>query len=442
MKQEIKERIVKIRNGEVPDGYKETKIGIIPEAWHAKVLGEIFNFEGGYTASRDQLGDSGIAYLHYGDIHTSSKTTINLNDEIDMIPKLEIDISNIPTKNMIEDGDVIFADASEDYDGIGKSMTVFNPKNMPFINGLHTIIAKKKNGGLDNHFSRYFLQNYTVKKQIMIRSQGAKVLGISGKQLAKVEVCVPLDSEQEKIAQILSTWDKAIELKKKLIEEKKQFKKGLMQKLLSGEVRFPGFIDEWKECELNDICTFLKGSGLSKEQLSNKGQNECILYGELYTKYPEVIEEVVSRTNENESVLSEKDDVLIPASTTTTGIDLANATALKKGKVILGGDINILRNSYSKFNSEFLAYYLTHNRKFELARKAQGITIVHLYGAHMKKISIKIPSTKEQEKIADTFSKIEKNLNFLSKQIEVLKQQKKGLMQLLLTGIVRVKGEN
>jgi len=248
----------------------------------------------------------------------------------------------------------------------------------------------------------------------------------------------PALSEQQKIADILSTWDKAIELKEKLIEEKKEFKRGLIQKLLTGKTRFPEFTDDWTEYQLKDICKFMKGSGLSKDKLSINGDKKCILYGELYTTYSEVIQEVKSKTNIVEGVPSQKGDVLIPASTTTSGIDLANATALKEESVLLGGDINILRNSKSLFNSSFLAYYLTHIKKFDLASKAQGITIVHLYGKHLRKILIDVPQVKEQENIVQNLSIQDDVIEILTEKLLQLKEQKKGLMQLLLTGIVRV----
>lgn len=199
------------------------------------------------------------------------------------------------------------------------------------------------------------------------------------------------------------------------------------------------FSQPWKEVKLGEIFNIKKGQGLSKEVLDDNGLNKCILYGELYTKYSEVIKDIESRTNQSGGILSQIGDILIPASTTTTGIDLANATALLKENVLLGGDINILR-AKKEVSSIFFAYLLTHAYKFDIAKLAQGITIVHLYGEFLKNMKIYIPSDiSEQQAIADVLSTADDEINLLNQKLEALKEQKKGLMQQLLTGQVRVK---
>lgn len=157
----------------------------------------------------------------------------------------------------------------------------------------------------------------------------------------------------------------------------------LMQQLFTGRKRLPGYDAPWSERALEDIFQFKKGAGLSKEAVTSDGVKPCILYGELYTRYPEVIREVVGHTNANDGVPSKSGDILVPASTTTTGIDLANATAILESDVLLSGDINILRPKDPKQSAPFFAYLLTHLLKQKIASRAQGITIVHLY-AHTK----------------------------------------------------------
>ena len=199
------------------------------------------------------------------------------------------------------------------------------------------------------------------------------------------------------------------------------------------------FSQPWKEVKLGEIFNIKKGQGLSKEVLDDNGLNKCILYGELYTKYSEVIKDIESRTNQSGGILSQIGDILIPASTTTTGIDLANATALLKENVLLGGDINILR-AKKEVSSIFFAYLLTHAYKFDIAKLAQGITIVHLYGEFLKNLKVYIPSDiTEQKAIADVLSTADDEINLLNQKLEALKEQKKGLMQQLLTGQTRVK---
>lgn len=270
-------------------------------------------------------------------------------------------------------------------------------------------------------------------------NEGSTIPSLSSSTIHSIKVILPPLAEQEKIAEILGTWDEAIGKLSSLIEQKKLLKKGLMQKLLTGKVRLPGSTRPWKEVKLGEIFNIKKGQGLSKEVLDDNGLNKCILYGELYTKYSEVIKDIESRTNQSGGILSQIGDILIPASTTTTGIDLANATALLKENVLLGGDINILR-AKKEVSSIFFAYLLTHAYKFDIAKLAQGITIVHLYGEFLKNMKVYIPSDiSEQQAIADVLSTADDEINLLNQKLEATKEQKKGLMQQLLTGQIRVK---
>lgn len=126
-------------------------------------------------------------------------------------------------------------------------------------------------------------------------------------------------------------------------------------------LRFPEFYGEWEERKLGDIAKFSKGKGISKSDISIDGYVECIRYGQLYTEYSEVIEEIVSKTNldKNELILSEENDVIIPASGESQ-IDIATASCFKKSGVALGGDLNIIK---SEINGVFLSYYLNNSKK-------------------------------------------------------------------------------
>lgn len=262
--------------------------------------------------------------------------------------------------------------------------------------------------------------------------------------LKPLKILSPPLAEQKKIAQILSTWDKAITTTEKLLKNSQQQKKALMQQLLTGKkrllddngVRFSG---EWMEYSLDEIFVFKKGKGLSKSSVSESGKSPCILYGELYTRYPEVIDEIYSRTDSSDGLPSKKGDILIPSSTTTSGIDLANATAVLEDDVLLGGDINILRPKKA-LSASFMAHLLTHIKKYEIASRAQGITIIHLYGSDLKGMKVFIPvDIREQKVIASALADVDQSYIALRKKFEYLKQEKKALMQQLLTGRKRVK---
>ena len=132
------------------------------------------------------------------------------------------------------------------------------------------------------------------------------------------------------------------------------------------KLRFKEFSGDWEEKKLGTLGQFLKGSTLSKADLSEEGK-PCVLYGELYTKYNEVINNVISKTNlENDKlVLGQKNDVLIPSSG-ETAIDIATASCLQQDNVILGGDLNVFRSD--KVNGVFTSYQLNSSKKREIAR--------------------------------------------------------------------------
>ena len=289
-----------------------------------------------------------------------------------------------------------------------------------------------------NDFLFYLIQTEKFN-QIANVSSGSKMPRADWNYMSEIPFDIPPLKEQEKIAEILTTWDEAITKQTELLEAKELQKKALMQKLLSGEVRFDGFSDKWKEVRIDKLFDFKKGQELSKEKLEKNGIFECILYGELYTTYSEVISEIKSKTNIKEGIKSKIDDILIPASTTTSAIDLAIASTIQKDNVLIGGDINILRKKTNNINGEFISKYLTHIKKMEIAKYAQGITIIHLYSKDFKHLKIKLPSLPEQQKIAEVLSLADDEINLLKNELEELKLQKKALMQKLLTGEVRVK---
>jgi len=284
-------------------------------------------------------------------------------------------------------------------------------------------------------FLYYFIKSN--KKELLRLSCGSTFLELSRNDLAKIQIPLLPLSEQKQIVSIIEKWDKYIELLDKKIEIKKNTKKYLQQVLLTGKVRLKGYDGEWEEVILGDICKVLKGRGLSKEKLVEDGKQECILYGELYTKYQEIIDTVVSRTDSTEGVKSKFGDILIPASTTTNALDVATASCLKKSDVLLGGDINIFRPKESVYG-EYLAYLLSHSEKINMAKLAQGITIVHLYGKDVKELKISLPPLPEQKAISSILTKSDKEIKTLEKQKQLIEQQRKYLINNLVTGKIRI----
>ena len=193
-------------------------------------------------------------------------------------------------------------------------------------------------------------------------------------------------------------------------------------------IRFKEFEEEWEECRLGEIGKLYKGVGISKDQLSDNGE-PCILYGELYTKYKsEVINEVISKTNisDNKLVRSNANDVIIPCSGETAE-DIATARCVLNDNVLLGGDLNIIR--LHKDNGLFMSYQLNGKRKYDIARVSQGVSVVHLYGEHLKGIKTYCPNLYEQNKIATFLSLLDERIATQNKIIEDLKKLKSAIIE-------------
>ena len=209
-----------------------TELGEIPSEWEIKSIGEIFDFSGGLSISRAKLTDKGVNYLHYGDIHMRNENYINTDKDEVWLPKIEDNFEEIKENVKLNSGDVVFADASEDYEGIGKSVAIFNDFEKPFVAGLHTIVAKDINNQLENNYKRYCFSTNEVRKQFRYLATGTSVYGISRENIKKIKINIPTIKEQEKIASILSTVDEQIDNVDALIKKNKELKKGTEQGIL------------------------------------------------------------------------------------------------------------------------------------------------------------------------------------------------------------------
>ena len=199
-------------------------------------------------------------------------------------------------------------------------------------------------------------------------------------------------------------------------------------------MRFPEFHGEWEKCKLGDIATLTKGSGISKDQRSATG-TPCILYGELYTTYKsEVINYVVSKTDISDKnlVRSCANDIIIPSSG-ETAIDISTARCVLSPDVLLGGDLNIIR--LKDGDGRFFSYQLNGVRKHDIAKIAQGVSVVHLYGESIKGLTVSFPSNKEQQKISTLLSLIDERIATQSKLIEDLMKLKSAIIEKLYSEI-------
>ena len=335
--------------------------------------------------------------------------------------------------------------------GLENSSTKFIPKNSVLI-GLagqgktrgtvaiskislctnQSIAAIFPNNNFCPEFLLYNLENRYDELRSLSAGDGGRG-GLNLHIIKNIEILFPPKVEQERIAQVLGNMDDLISAKYELLDKKRAIEQAAAQQLLTPK-------PHWHTATLGEIFTFLKGKGLSKEKLISNGKFKCILYGELYTTYNEVIDSIESSTNCEEGIKSKFDDLLIPASTTTSSIDLAKASVVLQCEILIGGDINILRKKRNDVSGKFMAYYLTSTKKIEIAQYAQGITIIHLYAKNLSDLEISYPSLLEQTKIAEILSDMDDEISALQDEIEKLKMIKQGAMDELLSGKIRLKG--
>lgn len=450
MNSEIKQRIGRIQKGVAPEGYKKTKVGIVPDEWDERTFESLFTFNGGISIPRGKLTCEGINYLHYGDVHMREKNYMDIAAEENTIPKIPFDISTSGCV-VLEDGDILFVDASEDYDGIGKSVVVYNQEKRPAIAGLHTIVAKGKTNDLFRDYKRFFMQTKDVHKQFVFYATGVSVFGVTKSNIGKIIAILPPLPEQEKIAEILSTWDKAIELKEQLIAGKKQQKKWLMQNLLTGKKRLPGFSDKWQEVRLGDMFIFERGLSASRNELRMDGGICYLHYGDIHKlnkTYINVRDEYlilpklmisVNELNSN-YLLHDGDIVFADASEDYEGTCKYIVVKNKENIPFIAGLHTIIaRLINDSISDDFKQHcFSAFNVKRQFAINANGISVYGISKSSIAKISLLLPPLSEQTAIAEILSTADREIELHEKHLEELKKQKKALMQLLLTGIVRV----
>lgn len=424
MKAEIKERIELINRGEVPEGYKKAKAGIIPVDWEAKRLGEISEFKQGYQIpSNKQLktpNDGYVRYLYISDsISDSNITYVKKGEEHYIIQESDICVANTGNSG-------------------GRA---FRGKNGILSNNMFKIFISTDE--VYNDFYWFFLNSWLYWKQLLSLFNSGGQPHVGHKNMSRIMMKLPPLPEQQKIAQILSTWDKAIQLRKQLIEEKKEQIKGLMQWLLTGEVRLPGFDGEWEVVKLGDIGqTF---NGLSGKTAKEFGEGKpFITYKNIFNNSKvdiQDVEYVKISENENQNAVQYGDVFFTTSSETPDEVGMSSVLLDTVGELYL----NSFCFGYRLHNFETLipefARFLFRGEAFrdEIFKLSQGSTRFNLSKNEVMKLNITLPTLQEQKAIAQVLSTADKEIELLEKVLEQLKLQKKGLMQLLLTGIIRVK---
>ena len=422
MKPEIKQRIEQLNNGKIPKGYQKTDFGVFPSDWVTdETLGDLFDFYGGLSKSRDELGEEGYAYLHYGDLHRGTFNTVSI-DHYEQLPKCDISLTG-KEKCLMEDGDVAFLDASEDLEGTSRAVLIDNPENKPFIAGLHIIYGKAKNNSLDKWFKQYITSSESVKKQFQRLAVGFKVYGVNRDTIPRIKVAFPSSNkEQSRIAEILMKWDEAIELYDKQIDALTRYKAVCLRKMFPAkdqnvpEWRFRGFSGDWKQRKLGEFCDITTGK-LDANAMVEDGKYDFYTSG--ITKYK-----------------------INTAAFSGPAITIAGNGATVGYMHIADGLFNAYQRTYVLSNfiadRQYLFYAIGVKLPGKIAQEARTGNIPYIVMNMLTDLEIYVTAKAEQKRIGEYLGKLDNLITFYQRKKEAIINQRKILQQYLLNGIVRV----
>ena len=424
----------------IPAGYKDSAVGIIPQEWEVKPFKNLGTFLRTNTLSREHMNNvEGLALnIHYGDVLVRYGEILDCSKTA--IPWVNKSCRETRLGDRLQNGDIVISDTAEDYT-VGKATEVCNVGNNCVLSGLHTMAFRPPKETFALRYLGYYFNSPAYRAQLYSLIQGIKVCSISKSAISNTYIPVPPMEEQRKIAEILGVWDEAIEKQSRLIERLEVCKRALMQRLLSGRTRFPGFTTPWQKIKLGEIGKFEKGAGVPKDKITSSGC-KAITYGEIYTKYNYVINNFASYIDEETARESKQisSGVILFAGSGETLEDIGKCVAfIDNDKAYAGGDI-IIFNPTIEVDSLVLSYIL--NSPIAIAQKrrdGQGHSVVHIYQKDLARIEFELPSLPEQKAIAEVLTTADNEIAIHRKKLDALRIQKRGLMQQLLTGKTRVK---
>lgn len=411
--------------------------------WEEKLFKQLYSSKGNNTLSRDKLNYSGgeVKNIHYGDIHT--KFSIYFDIQKEMVPYINSSELNkdFKSENYCIEGDIIFADASEDLEDIGKCIEIIDLHGERVLSGLHTILARQITQKLVIGFGGYLFKSPWVRKQIQKESQGSKVLGLSSGRLANITISFPtVAKEQQKIADCLSSLDDLIAAHKRKLDSLKTHKQGLLQNLFPAEgetvprLRFPEFENdgEWEEKIASNIFSLFQGFAFSSGDATSAGIRWLKIadvgmqkmepdtpsylpldFGEKFDRF---------RVHEGEYVIA------------LTRPFLNGQLKIARVDSIYHGSLLNQRVGKLQTNQEITFVYFLLQTEYlsrQIEANISGSEPPNLSTQQIEEILVMIPSVAEQQKIADCLSSLDEMISAEAQKIEALKVHKKALMQQL-----------
>ncbi|MCK9438474.1 restriction endonuclease subunit S [Patescibacteria group bacterium] len=377
--------------------------------WSEYKMNDIGKTYPGITGKdKDDFG-KGKPFVSYMNVYSNSKTNLNI--------KTLVDISDNENQNRVKYGDIFFTTSSETPNEVGMSSVLLS-KNFKdlFLNSFCFGFRLNNFKIIIPEFARFYFRGRYFRKEMTRIAQGISRFNLSKKYFLYTSIVVP-DSieEQNKIVQILETWDNYLEKLNKKIEIKKQIKKGLMQNLLTGKVRLKGFNDEWKNVKLGDVCKLYQPKTISSNEINRNGK--YLVYGAngvigRYDKY-----------NHEES------EVLITCRGATCG-----RINFSKPKSWITGNAMVAQPIKNRIDKLFLFYLLN---KINLLNVVTGLAQPQITRKDLSPFNIFISPLKEQQAIAEILSSADREIESLEKKKKIVEAQKKFLLNNLISGKIR-----
>ena len=404
--------------------YKQTELGLIPEDWEVKKLGELGFFFKGKGVPKTSIETEGkYKCLTYGDLYTKYDYVIK---------NVKSFINDASDSQEINFGDICIAGSGETIEDIGKC-AVFIDDKTGYAGG-DIIIFRSDENPLT---LSYILNSDLCKRQKYRLGQGHSVVHIYSSQLQNLKIPLPPLPEQKKIADCLSTWDSAIEKQSALINALTDRKKALMQQLLTGKKRLPGFEGEWKEVSLIELADFRRGSfpqpyGLPEWYDNENGEPFIQVYdvGDNFNLKP-TTKSKISELAQVQSVFIKKGTLIVTLQGSIGKVAITNYDAYIDRTLLLFSSFKMKVDIY------FIMYQIHNLFNIEKEKAPAGI-IKTITKEVLSNFKIKLPSFEEQTAIAEILATADRELQLQKEKLAQLQTQKKGLMQVLLTGKKRL----
>ena len=429
----------KMINTNIPQGYKQTELGIIPEDWEVKSFSQIFDMYPNNTYPRDCMNDSRgvVCNIHYGDVLIKYPTIVDV--ENCAIPYLNEDVK-IKLQKLVQSGDIIMADTAED-ETVGKCVEIKNVGDNKIVAGLHTFFCRPT-APFAAGWLGYYINSTNYHHQLIPYITGIKVSSISRTSIQETKLLVPPIAEQRAIAEALSDVDGLIAAMDKKIAKKRLLKQGAMQQLLTGKKLLTGFTDKWVEITFGEYVDIYRGgSPRPIESYITDSPN-----GVNWIKIGDV--------KPNDKYINKTEERIIPDGVSRSRrVDvgdfiLSNSMSFGRPYILgIDGCIHdgwlVIQNYHNSFDKDYLYYLLcSEDVMMQYMGMAAGSSVKNLNKEKVASLQLCVPTTiEEQQAIATILSDMDKEIADLEAQRDKYRLLKSGMMQKLLTGQIRLKTE-